>query len=65
MNNFKRFYCGADIVWDSDSNIVEEEELDDAGVVSYYHCTRCGRSYEISDPFISEKETIYRNYWNQ
>lgn len=59
----KCYYCGAILVWDSDSNLVEEEESNDAGTVSFFHCCTCGRCYEISDPFIEEKETTYRNYW--
>lgn len=46
------FYDG-ELIWDSDANLEDVccEALEgDGGIVGYYTCSECGRSYEISDP---------------
>lgn len=62
----KCLLCDGELVWDSDANLedVSSEAFEnDGGVVSYYTCSKCGRSYEISDPVKIERETTYREYW--
>lgn len=40
-------------------------EIDDA-IVSVYHCMKCGKSYEVTDCFPSEKENyLYYTYNNE
>lgn len=53
--------CGGRLCWDSDHNLPDED--DDEGIVRTYRCTTCGRTYKISDPPREEKETQYKEYW--
>lgn len=39
-------------------------EDDDTAVVSFYHCKRCGRDYEIAEPCEEERNGEYSSYWN-
>jgi DNA-directed RNA polymerase subunit RPC12/RpoP len=60
-------FCGGRLIWDSDANIEDVHSMaeeGDGGVASYYTCSRCGRSYEICDPIKEERETAYREYWD-
>ena len=62
----KCLLCDGELIWDSDANLEDvcSEALEgDGGVVGYYTCSKCGRSYEISDPIKEERETVYKNYW--
>lgn len=38
-------------------------EDDDTAVVSFYHCSKCGRSYEITEPNKEERDSEYAAYW--
>lgn len=59
------FYCGHELVWNSDFMLSDVSEVeDDDGIVSYYTCPCCGRTYEISDPCTGERENEYKEYWN-
>lgn len=65
-DNLKCPLCGGDLCWDSDAqanDIFIEYVDDDEAILSYYHCMKCGRSYEIVDPTREEKETSYKDYW--
>lgn len=62
----KCYFCGGELIWDSDANagdFLSEFDDDDDAVVQFYHCSKCGRSYEIVDPVKSERETTYLDYW--
>ena len=62
----KCLFCGGDLIWDSDTDAQEryaDYEEDDAAVVSYYPCSKCGRDYEIAEPRREERETEYKEYW--
>lgn len=64
---FKCLFCGGDLCWDSDTNasdIYAEYSEDDSAVVSYLHCLKCGRSYEVCEPNEEERESIFKDYWN-
>ena len=52
------FYCGGVICWDSSCDRSE----DDDSVVDFYHCMRCGASYEVCLPNEEEKQD-YKEYW--
>lgn len=58
-NRLTCFYCGGGgICWDSSA---ERSESDDA-IIDYYHCMRCGTSYEVYQPNEEEKKD-YQEYW--
>lgn len=60
-------FCDGDLIWGSDSDasdVCGEYEEDDAAVVSYYLCSRCGRDYEIFEPRREDREGAYKEYWN-
>ena len=67
QEGMKCLICGGDLCWENDFDApdVRDVEEDDGGIVSYYHCTKCGREYEISDPVKEERETTYKEYWNE
>lgn len=60
------YFCGHELVWNNDFDLsdISGDEEDDTGIVSYYTCPHCGRTYEISDPCIGERENEYKSYWN-
>lgn len=62
----KCIICGGDLCWDNDfdASDVHDREEDDGGIVSYYHCMKCGREYEISDPVKEERDTTYKEFWH-
>ena len=37
----------------------------DTAKTAFYHCLRCGRSYEVTDPQEIERLNGYKNYWNK
>ena len=60
-------FCGGRLVWDSDENanvIHSEYGEDDTAVVSFYHCSNCGRDYEISEPCEEERNGEFARYWD-
>lgn len=64
----KCFFCGSELIWGSDFNLEEVCDLakeGDGGVVSYYTCPTCGRTYEVCDPPEEERKTSYKEYWNE
>ncbi len=52
------FYCVGVLYWDSAS----DRSDDDDAVVDFYHCMRCGTSYEVYEPNEEEKQD-YKGYW--
>lgn len=52
------FYYGGVICWDSSG----DRSYDDDSVVDFYHCMRCGASYEVCQPNEEEKQD-YKEYW--
>ena len=64
--HLKCLICGGDLCWDSSVNLrdVTDAYDDDCGVVEHLHCMKCGRSSEITDPSQEERNTSYREYWN-
>ena len=52
------FLLWGGLCWDSSS----DRSLDDDALVDYYHCMRCGTSYEVFQPNEEEKED-YKEYW--
>ncbi len=52
------FYCGGKLCWDSSGDRSE----DDDSVEDFYHCMRCGASYEVCQPNEEEKQD-YKEYW--
>lgn len=49
MDETKRcFCCGEGLIWDSSTDRMDDENA----VVDFYHCPKCGYSYEDKD------------YWN-
>lgn len=52
------FNYGGVICWDSSGDRSE----DDDSVVDFYHCMRCGASYEVCQPNEEEKQN-YKEYW--
>lgn len=63
----KCLFCGGDLCWESDSNANDtyaEFSESDSAIVSYFHCTKCGRTYEICEPTEDERNSTYNEYWN-
>ena len=62
------FICGHPVICGCDFSAEEygcdPNEYDDSAIVSTWHCSYCGRSYEMFDPSIEEKE-LYQEYWNR
>lgn len=63
MVQMKCFYCGGDIIWNSDI-----DDLDENGeygrIISLYTCRFCGREYEVYEPSEEDKKLSYNKYWN-
>lgn len=59
INILLAFIVGG-ICWDSSA---ERSESDDA-IVDYYHCMKCGASYEVYQPNEEEKAD-YDDYWSK
>lgn len=60
-------FCGGAMYWsqtESASEIIDEYADDNEALVNYYKCSVCGCDYEIVDPPLGERETLYKNYWN-
>ncbi len=62
---FKCIFCGGDLCWNNDFDMsdVTGDDNDDGGIVSFYTCMHCERSYEISDQPKEERKTQYKDYW--
>lgn len=58
------FLCGTELIRNSDFSRSDIYDDDDGGIVSYYTCPHCGRTYEISDPCAEERDVEYNEYWN-
>ena len=66
--HLKCLICGGDLCWDSNTttaDLYDDYEGDNIAVVNHLHCTNCGRDYEIVDPIEEERETTYKDYWNE
>ena len=67
MEELKCLFCDGQLCWDSDenaNNVFAEYDETDSAVVHFYHCLKCGRSYEICEPVKEERRTTYKEYWN-
>ena len=58
VSSYLLLLCGGVICWDSSC---DRSEGDDS-VVDFYHCMRCGASYEVCQPNEEEKQD-YKEYW--
>lgn len=59
--------CGVDLIWQSTamaSDVSDAYEGDDTAMVNWYICNGCGRDYEIFDPSETERNTRFKEYWN-
>ena len=53
---WKCFICGHEtIIWDSDFD-TQDLGIEEEGIVSYFHCSKCGADYEVLSIFESEEE---------
>lgn len=60
MDETKRcFCCGEGLIWDSSTDRMDDENA----VVDFYHCPKCGYSYEVYSP-TEEEKVDYKDYWN-
>ena len=60
-------YVRGELCWDSAEMAADSSDDfadDDTAVINYFHCRRCGRSYEVIDPPQEERETEYKEFWN-
>lgn len=60
------FRCGAELAWQNDEMLCDVSsfhEDDDEAVVSFYHCPKCGASYEIAD--CPKEERPNYEYWKK
>ena len=58
VSSYLLILWGGVICWDSSCDRSE----DDDSVVDFYHCMRCGASYEVCLPNEEEKQD-YKEYW--
>lgn len=68
MSDMNCYFCGGDLIWDSDSNANEigtNYDDTDPATVSFYTCSKCGRSYEIYEPSMEEKRVDYNDFWKE
>ena len=50
------FKCGnRSVVWSSDFD-AEDCGYEQAGIVSYYTCSKCGSEYEVFEPLENDEE---------
>ena len=61
MDEKRCFHCGTPVIWDSDT----ESPVDDETTLSYYHCPKCGYSYEVAEPSEQEKKEDYKDFWEK
>lgn len=64
VNAFRCIFCDGDLVWHSTvqaSDFIADYEDDDIAAVNYYVCSKCGRSYEIVDPWSLNEIVITQN----
>lgn len=52
------FRCGGVLCWDSSAPRSDDENA----ITDWYHCLKCGTSYEITEPSEEEKED-YKEFW--
>ena len=67
MDEFKCFYCGENLKWNSTvmaSDIYGEYFEDTVAKINYFTCPKCGRDYEIFDPTEEDRDTYYSTYWD-
>lgn len=59
MDETKRcFCCGGGLIWDSSTDRMDDENA----VVDFYHCPKCGYSYEVYSP--TEEQESYKDFWD-
>lgn len=60
----KCFFCGSELCWNSDANANDLwDGYSDEACMHFYTCPRCGRSYEVVEPDLEEKNLNYKEYW--
>jgi hypothetical protein len=47
------------LIWDNSTDRMDDENA----VVDFYHCPKCGYSYEVYSP-TEEEKVDYKDYWN-
>lgn|GEM_PF-4758806 len=60
--------CGGELVWDRAemaADVYADYEGDEVAIVDFYHCLRCGCSYELVDPNEEERSGSYKEYWDK
>lgn len=61
-------FCGGQMSFDGTETVERlwpGYELDESAQVTFAHCIRCGRDYEIVDPTKEEREGTYKEYWEE
>lgn len=64
----KCMFCGSVLIQDDSQmcdDISDDYQGDTTAMVHYSHCPRCGRSYEVVDPPKDERESDYKEYWDE
>ena len=63
---FTCLFCGGELSYhgnDMANEVYGDYEDDNAAVISYLKCRKCGRNYEVVDPNKEERENDYKAYW--
>lgn len=47
------------LIWDSSTNRTDDEDA----TIDFYHCPKCGYSYEVYSP-TAEGQEDYKEFWN-
>lgn len=66
LTDAKCIFCGGDLSWDGQEEACLKSFNyggDDAAMVHYLRCRKCGRDYEIIDPVKEERENQFKEYW--
>ena len=59
-------FCGGELSFDGQemaNHKALDYEDDEVAMVHYIRCKKCGRDYEVIDPNKEERETDYKEYW--
>lgn len=66
--HFTCFFCGGALTWDSTEmacDVSSDYDDTDFATVELYHCSKCGRDYEIFEPNEEQREKEYRDFWQE